>query len=452
MKIPLSPRPLAELMSEMFDPKELTPDKASEILSQGPLAKGKYRHWDKVRHLEPPADLTVEEWWLGLKFARTKLYKQLPFIDKEGRPFVFGTPDPIERDLHHIAQQASGRILAMDQITNPNTRDRYLISSLIDEAVTSSQLEGAATTTEVAKNMLRTGRAPRDRSEQMIINNYHAMQRIRRYQDQPLTVDLILELHRMVTQDTLDDPTKAGRLREHKDDIVISDAMTGEVYHRPPPAAELLDRLARLCDFANDEGGETFYHPVIRAVVVHFCIGYDHPFVDGNGRTARALFYWSMLRRGYWLMQYLSISRILKKAPSQYALAYLYAETDDNDLTYFIDHQLKVLVRSIASLHEYLNRKMEEIRTIEGLLKEAAHLNHRQLALLSHALRHPDAWYTFESHKRSHGIVYQTARTDLLELAELGLLNTARRGRVYQFSAPSDLSKRLQSHPAGPGS
>ena len=445
MKNPVPPKSQSELMGQIFRPDKLKNETLEAIVSQSPLANGKYRHWDTVRHLDPPSGLTSEEWWLGIKLARTKLYKRIPLYDKKGVPFVFATPDPVERHLHHIAQQASGRILAMDEMTNPNTRDRYLISSLIDEAVTSSQLEGAVTTTEVAKNMLRTGRPPRDRSEHMIINNYVVMQRVLEFQKSALTPDLILDMHRVVTQHTLDDPGKAGCLRDDADDIVISDSITGEIFHRPPSADELPERLQRLCDFANDDGSETFYHPVVRAIIIHFCIGYDHPFVDGNGRTARALFYWSMLRQGYWLAQYLSISRILKKAPSKYATAYLYAETDDNDLTYFIDHQLNVLVRSVAGLHEYLDRKMNEIRTVEGLLKEAGQLNHRQMALLSHALRHPGTWYTFESHRRSHGVVYQTARTDLLGLADRGLLTSTRRGRVYQFSAPSDLAERLQA-------
>ena len=445
MKKPLSPRPCAEIMQEVFNPENLNPRKAAAILSQGPLAKGKYRHWDRLRHLAPPDDLTSEEWWLGIKLARQKLYKTVPLKDKHGEQFVFSTPDPVERNLHHIAQHASGRILAMDQITNPNTRDRYLISSLIEEAITSSQLEGAVTTSDVAKNMLRTGRPPRDRSEQMIINNYLAMQYVRDYQDEPLTTDLILELHDVLTRDTLDEPDSAGTFRTAADDIVVQQPVTGEIYHRPPPAAELPERMEVLCRFANSDDSGTFIHPVIRAVIVHFCIGYDHPFVDGNGRTARALFYWAMLRHGYWLAQYLSISRILTAAPSRYAMAYLYTETDENDLTYFLDHQTGVIVRSIAELHDYLDRKMKEIRALEALVKEAGNLNHRQVALLGHALRHPGSWYTIESHRRSHDVVYQTARTDLLDLASRGLLSSSKRARAYRFTAPSDLSARLHA-------
>ena len=58
--------------------------------------------------------------------------------------------------------------------------------------------------------------------------------------------------------------------------------------------------------------------------------GYDHYFADGNGRIARTSFYWSMLHHGYWLAEYLAISKILRAAPGRYGDSYQYTE-DDGD-------------------------------------------------------------------------------------------------------------------------
>jgi Fic family protein len=55
---------------------------------------------------------------------------------------------------------------------------------------------------------------------------------------------------------------------------------------------------------------DKFIHPVVRAIILHFMIGCGHLFVDGNGRTARALFYWSVLHQKYRLMEFISISCI----------------------------------------------------------------------------------------------------------------------------------------------
>ena len=409
----------------------------------GPEVKGRYRHWDKLRHLDPPAGLTTRAWWLALKFARAQLARPITLVDKTGAPFTFSMTDTVLQAIHKIDRDASGKIEISEQVTSPETRDRYIINSLIQEAIASSQLEGAVTTIERAKDMIRTGRKPTDQSEQMILNNYRAMRRVRQFARDRLTPERILELQKTVTADTLDDPDAAGRLRRREDDVVVSD-FDGRILHRPPDANELEARLDRMCAFANGEDGDAFVHPVIRAIILHFWVGYDHPFVDGNGRTARALFYWSMLSQGYWLCEYISISTLLRSQPAKYARAYLYTETDQNDLTYFVLYQLGIIRRAIEEVHVHLDRKMEEIRRVEALLRQAVVLNHRQLALLSHSLKHPNGRYSIRSHRSSHNVVYQTARTDLLDLAARGLLTRRKVGRTFYFYPKPDLADRLK--------
>ena len=444
VKIPVSGPTLRDLLSD----HDLMSD-AGRILTSGTGAevKGRYYHWDKLRHLDPPTGLTTREWWLAMKFARAPLAKRIDLLDKTGSPFTFSMTDTVLQAIHRIDRDASGNIEISEQVTSPETRDRYIINSLIQEAITSSQLEGAVTTIERAKDMIRTGRKPTDQSEQMILNNYRAMRRVRQFTHDRLTPERVLELQKIVTADTLDDPDAAGRLRQRKDDIVVSD-FDGTILHRPPDASELEERLDRMCAFANGHGGDAFVHPVIRAIILHFWIGYDHPFVDGNGRTARALFYWSMLSQGYWLCEYISISTLLRSQPAKYARAYLHTETDENDLTYFVIHQLGIIQRAIDAVHVHLDGKVEEVRRVEALLRQAVVLNHRQLALLSHSLRHPNSRYSIRSHRNSHNVVYQTARTDLLDLADRGLLSRRKVGRTLYFFPKRDLAdllKRLEA-------
>ncbi len=446
MQLPLSPPPLSSLLSKL-GAKEL-----GQVLGLhlSPLVTNRYLHWDELRHRTPPDGLAHETWWAGLKITRQGLLKPLPFVDKHQRPVLFGMPDPVTRALHAI-DRAAGGVLAMDTpIVSGADRDRYLVNSLIEEAITSSQLEGAATTRVEAKAMLRSGRQPRDRSEQMILNNFHVMERVRELRAEALSPGMVLELHHIVTEGTLDDPSAAGRLRRADENIQVVNAEHSLVLHDPPAATSLPERLERLCAFANatTADSEPFVHPVLRAILLHYMLGYDHPFVDGNGRTARALFYWSMARAGYWLMEYVSISRLLRRAPAHYGRAYLHSETDQNDTTYFLIHQLSVIERAIEALHEYLARKTAQQRSAERLLRHApalAGINHRQVALLSHALEHAGHSYTVQSHGRSHRIATQTARTDLLRIAQLGLLEQHKRGRTFVFLAPADLRGRIES-------
>ena len=442
MKLPLAPPALEKLLATPL------PEAFSVWLNQPQpgLPEGRYLHWDELRHRTPPEGASHEHWWLVTKMARLSQSQPLPLEDKQGKQFSYAMPAPVVQALHFIDRDTSGQILMDGPVATPQDRDRYLVSSLIEESITSSQLEGASTTRRVAEDMLRAGRRPRTTSERMIFNNYQAMQHIRSIQGQTLTPSTILELHRMLTLNTLDDPDDAGRLRQ-ADDVHVVDDRDGQVLHIPPAAAQLPVRMEALCSFANGtENDVPYVHPVVRAILLHFMLGYDHPFVDGNGRTARALFYWAMARQGYWLMEYLSISSILRQAPGQYARAYLHTESDGGDTTYFLLHQLDVIQKAVAALKAYLSEKARQMRATEKLLTSAelrARCNHRQIALLGHALKHRDAIYTVESHRSSHAVVPVTARNDLLGLAELGLLTPGKQGRRMVFTVPEDLHSRL---------
>jgi Fic family protein len=427
---------------------EVAGERLVAILRQDLTLDGReYIHWDKLRHLEPPDGITLREWWLLIKWARQQAARQFPLTDPAGANFTYNIPDLIARRLHYVDQRCSGEV-AMSEVvtTDAEARQRYLVNSLMEEAIRSSQLEGATTSRKVAKELLRSGREPKDRSERMILNNYQALHFMRDSMGETLTSAAVLELHRILTESTLDNPDAAGRLqRPDEERVGVYERETGELIHRPPPAEQLEERLQRLCEFANEgESADRFMHPVIRAILLHFWLGYDHPFEDGNGRTARALFYWYMRTRGYWLVEYLSISRILQDAPAKYTRAYLLTETDERDATYFIVYQLEVIERAVEELHTYLRGKVKEVRDVEKLLKSSSDFNHRQLALLGDALRTPDVSYSFKTHAATYSVTHETARSDLLPLVDRGFLEQRRAGRSYAFTPPSDLAQRLK--------
>jgi len=252
--------------------------------------------------------------------------------------------------------------------------------------------------------------------------------------------------------DAMDDPSEAGRFRRADDNVIVQDRFDPTItLHVPPPAHELPERMQALCDFANASNDENFLHPVVRAIAIHFQMGYDHPFCDGNGRTARALFYWSMLRSGYWLSEYISISSVLKKAPGQYVTSYLYTESDDSDIGYFVAHQLSVIEEAINGFRSYMARKVKERKQAEALLRPGsplgAQLNHRQRALLLHAIRHMDSIYEIAGHQAAHRIAYPTARNDLLGLEALQLLTKKKLGKGFVFFPVSNLADMLKSDP-----
>lgn len=231
----------------------------------------------------------------------------------------------------------------------------------------------------------------------MIVNNYQAMSFAQELASQELTPTDVLDLHRVVTEDTLDDPDDAGRLQGPDGDRIGVYWHDGTLLHRPPAADELPGRLQAMCDFANGRStGDGFIHPVVRAIVLHFWLAYDHPFSDGN------------------------------------------------DLTYFVIYQLTVIERSITRLHDHLARKTAELREIESLIHGSPHLNHRQLVVMRDALRDPSEPFTINAQARRHRVAYESARSDLLGLAALGLLSRQKAGKKHVFRALPGLPDRLR--------
>ncbi|HEX8752676.1 MAG TPA: Fic family protein [Solirubrobacterales bacterium] len=433
---------MAELMKELGDRGVMTALSAPA----DDRARSEYLHWDKLRHLDPPEGLTAKLWWLKIKLARTDEWRRLPLRDRNGLALGYTLPDLVLRSLHRIDHYGSGAGAQPDALASDReAKQRFVVNSQMEEAIRSSQLEGASTSRDIGKELLRSRRRPLDRGEQMIANNYEALEFMREGIGDELRPESVLELHRFVTKGTLDDPAGAGRLQRPGEERAAVHDRGGSIVYRPPPAEQLPERLQLLCEFANaGDDAEPFVHPVLRAVLLHFWLAYDHPFIDGNGRTARILFFWAMRRRGYWFAEQLSISKLIREAQGQYNRAFLETESDGGDTTYFLLQQLSVIERAIADFDRYAERKLNEQERLKRLLHDVEGINGRQLVLLTHALKHPDHTYTFAGHARSNRVTHETARADLGGLAERGLLVKRRRSRIYAFEPAADLPRRLK--------
>lgn len=422
---------------------KINPDHLRRVLDVGPTVDGRYLHWEEVRRRPPPDGLTTDEWWAGLALNRQVIARSSPILNTKGKPFLYSLVDPVLESLHKLDLRATGRLAAPAATLNLTTRDRYRVRGIIEEAISSSQLEGAATTRVRANEMLRSRQKPRDISERMIANNYNAIRHIREITDRDLSPDLICEIHAILTEDTLDNPDKCGRFQKPGDSRAIVVDELDKTIFTPPPAEEIMERIERLCEFANGSNGG-FTHPLLRSILLHFWLAYIHPFADGNGRTARGLFYWSSLRGDYWLMEYVSISAVLLKAPAQYGKSFLYSETNDNDLTYFLIHQLNALDEAFQGLSDYVDSVLERNQEADSIIGDIPGLNSRQRVLLSDALRNPDRLYTFRDHANRHDVSLNTARNDLLYLAKIDILKPEKMGKQKAFIASTNLDRALQ--------
>jgi Fic family protein len=410
------------------------------------LPDGRYLHWDDLRRRPPPPGLHPEQWWGAQKMARGSARVLVPaFVDMQNRPFSFCRLDAIDRATHQLDRRDAVREM-VEAIGDDAVRAEYRIDQLMEEAISSSLIEGAQLTTRArAKAMILDGRKPSDKGERMVVNNYLAMHRLLELSHRELSLDDLLEIHAILGADALDAPSSEGRLRTAADNVRVEDAVTGETWFMPPPAPELKKRLGAMLAFANRETDRPFLHPLLRAMILHFWMAYLHPFVDGNGRMARALFYWQMLRSKYDFAQYLSISGPIERSRKAYYRAFVLTETDDGDLTYFLLHQLRVLERATDDLIVHLTRRSSQLKDLSRALSEAQALNHRQQAVLAHLVRQSGAAVTVRGHASSHDVTYLTARKDLQDMEDRTLLRRLRVGKTDRYLLTERVQKRFSS-------
>jgi len=394
------------------------------------------------------AELTENELnfaWLLIKFSRAYSCSLLPYKPLN---ITYVETSAISRELHMCDQDLT-KLLSTTDKKLKETRE-YMSEAFADEAIFSSKLEGAVTTEIIAKDMIRKNIPPKTKDEMMILNNHEAMQYILDKKDIDLTPEFICEIQRIVTKGTLDTDEHSGMFRT-TDDVYVTKPGTPDVLHYPPKAEEVPSLIQELCTFINldkrqtaDDDGD-YIHPLIVGIALHFLIGYIHPFYDGNGRTARTLFYWYVISRGYDLFRYIPISKVIKKAPAKYRDAYLATEEDDLDLTYFILYNIECIKKARKALIEHFRREMDRATAVSRMTKELSDVTPRQIRILSYMAEYPEEQFKISEIAERFSIAYQTARTDLMDLEARKYLWMKKKGKAFLYSIDEDLVKKIDA-------
>ncbi|MCU8094235.1 Fic family protein [Shewanella sp. SM20] len=390
-------------------------------------------------------------WWLMRLSRNNALINLAPLEDKPLPPdlpesvnqALLQSPDFITNcrfnNLHEFSRVLSqidcytthGAMLGILEQIGESAHFEHLKNNLIDdEAISSSQLEGATTTTILAKEMLRKKRKPRTEDERMILGSFDLMQAAWALKDEPLSIELIQELHKVGTQALDQKKYTSGAFRVRDNVVVVNSA--GETVHQPPKHDAIERLLSRVANWLNSTDDKV--HPVIRAITLHFVIGYVHPFFDGNGRVARALFYWYMFKCGYTGFRYITISALLKKMPIQYGQSYLDCEHDNLDLTYFIKYQLSVINRAITefmSIYERAAYRMNELDEQYSGLKD---IEKKIIGFVAGEPRHrKKPTITARETERLLGVSYNTVKQKLDDMVTAGILGREKIGKATEY-------------------
>ena len=401
------------------------------------------RYRSRVLHLDIEEQIAPHEAWYLIKMRRRFSDRtKAPFADTSGRSFYWSKPSIYESYMRSFDMELGGNTESSLLGGYADNRERFLRQSLIEESIASSQLEGATTSREVAKKMIAENRNPRNKSEWMILNNFKTIQKMEEETSNlPLSKDILLELQRMLTENTFDekDKHKAGRWRKDSDNIavIVSEGQEEYISHIPPKEDDIPSLLDSLILYANSptetEDGK-FTHPIIKAIILHFWFAYIHPFADGNGRMARMIFYWYLMKSDYWLIKYVPISTVIKSSRTQYSNAFVFSEQYDNDLTYFISFNFNKLKQALEMFNNHIERVKKKSQSIDKLLDDKD-LNERQKQVLHYLGGNKGDTITARKHATFQKVSWLTASLDLKGLLEKKYINAEKRGREVFYSA-----------------
>ena len=360
-----------------------------------------------------PVSISIQQFWPELERERRKRSQELPLKDQNGNPFWFVLTGSIEKQCDVIAELARRDIA----FTGPEF-DALFQNAVVDEAVYSSVIEGAFTSRERAADFIRQNKQPRNKSEQMVKNNYDALTFVLEHLEDEISEDTILQIARIVTRSAAE-----VQVNGYREGAVYVTGREGVVY-TPPRADAVPEMMRSLIEFIQ----MSELHPLLKACISHFYFVYVHPFGDGNGRTARALSYMMLLQAGYDFFRYFSISGIVAEERGKYYRAMRNVEDSDGDMTYFIDAYSNMLARTVEKMEHHLKYHVLAGQKLKAL-EQCNTLNERQLKGAKWLLESGGSSVTVEAWSRKYKVVTETARKDLLALCDAGLLIREMDGR-----------------------
>ena len=260
-----------------------------------------------------------------------------------------------------------------------------------------THLEGNRLTDEEVRDVL-DGKdvIARDRDIQEVINLRNVMKFIDTIASQigpnspyVLTIETILELHRTTVERVLPE-NAAGAFRESQ--VVVRNTQTGEISYTPPPAAEVPYLIEDLLNWINSEEANDL-HPVIKAGIMHYEIARIHPFIDGNGRSARALATLLMFLDGYQIKKFFSLEEYFDQNPMDYYVTLQAVsnqkvlDNHERDLTPWLDYFVQGGAIELNRVKEKVKRISTDAR-VKDKLGEQVVLNERQMMIMEFLHRH----------------------------------------------------------------
>lgn len=240
------------------------------------------------------------------------------------------------------------------------------------------RLDNVVEPTEVIR---KTGIMARDRDIQEVLNYRNVINWINQ-QEEPdfrivFTEDTFKTIHKLTVYNLIDTDYQ-GNYRNKQ--VIIKSATQGEVVFRPPVSVEIPYLINDFFKWSHSEQAK-FTHPIIRAAITHYQLVYIHPYIEGNGRTARAMATLLLYSLGYDFKQFFSLEQYFDSDIDSYYQALLSVQQSNSDLTYWLEYFCYGLAIEIDKVKQQVAKLSKDLKLKKQLGKQVA-LSERQILLL----------------------------------------------------------------------
>jgi len=337
----------------------------------------------------------------------------------------FSYTNKIVRNLTFIAD---ARAIILNAPLIPKWEVSLRRDALLRSAHASTAIEGNPLSFEEV-SALAAGREVmvwrKDRQE--VLNYLEALEKIPDFaKNTPFTSDDFLEVHRVVTKDTLENMEDVGTFRDLQ--VFVGNRITGEVIFMPPPTDQVPGLVGEFLEWFNSgESGDI--DPVMVAGVTHYEIARIHPFIDGNGRTARVMATLTLYKQGFDLKRFFALDDYYDHDRRSYYAALRRVDQSTLDLTGWLEYFTGGVAVSIKAVRD----------RVLGLSKDVKFLKERgQIALTERQMRIVE-WImdkgqiTNRDVREIFGISNRAALDEISKLLELGVIKQVGSGRSVHY-------------------
>jgi len=256
-----------------------------------------------------------------------------------------------ETILKYLTEISESRAIILNSPLIPKWDLKLRREAILNSTHASTSIEGNSLSfDEVSDLMIGRDITAIKKDKQEVLNYFEALEYLDKLKEKELTNADILKLHKIITKDTLEYPEDEGKYRYGNKYVIVGNKHTGEITFKPPPTKEVPALMNNLIKWLNQDHKNI--NPVIQAGVIHYEFVRIHPFIDGNGRTSRALATLILIRRGFDTKRFFALDDFYNSNRPRYYKILKKIDPETLDLTEWLDYFCEGVAVSIKAVKD----------------------------------------------------------------------------------------------------